>query len=140
MLKQLLKNFITRAAQSFGWDLVLLPKIYKKELLLLKRIWAFGIPATSLVPVISPTEFFCNGLVEKSETELVINILNHLQTTSQLINFYDVGANSGYYGILAAYLGKGKINTYSFEPLSEYTEMIKETVIMNELDAKSKNI
>ncbi len=59
------------------------------------------------------------GSVEHEETRLVIKILNKL-SQSVNISFYDIGANSGYYGILSAFLYKNKIKVYSFEPLLEY--------------------
>jgi FkbM family methyltransferase len=75
-----------------------------------------------------------NGLIEETETKLVVDILNKLSAKTGQLNFYDVGANSGYYGILAAYLGKGNTKTFSFEPLEEYVALIKETVRLNGLE------
>jgi len=74
-----------------------------------------------------------NGLVEKDETELVQKILNKL-ILEKNITFYDIGANTGYYGILAAFLDKQKIKTYSFEPLIEYVNCINESALLNHLD------
>jgi FkbM family methyltransferase len=74
-----------------------------------------------------------NGSVEKEETGIVIKILNHLLKI-QNISLYDIGANSGYYGILSAFLYKNKINVYSFEPLLEYIDCIKKSVYLNRLD------
>lgn len=53
------------------------------------------------------------GLVEKNETNLVVKILNKL-TEERNICFYDIGANTGYYGIMAGYLGSGKIRKVLF--------------------------
>ena len=74
-----------------------------------------------------------NGLVEKKETELVIKILNKL-ISEKNITFYDIGANTGYYGVFAAHLNHDKIQTLSFEPIVEYTDCIKETAKINNLD------
>ncbi|MBL8030446.1 MAG: FkbM family methyltransferase [Candidatus Doudnabacteria bacterium] len=76
-----------------------------------------------------------NGVLEKNETELVKKILESWLGSGQRVNFYDIGANSGYYGILAAFLGKGKIRTYSFEPLREFCESLRETSRINSLDS-----
>jgi len=75
-----------------------------------------------------------NGLVEKEETNLVVKILNELIKQEREIYFYDIGANTGYYGILAGYLGKGKIKCYSFEPVKEYCNCIQESIRLNRLE------
>ncbi|MFA5879704.1 MAG: FkbM family methyltransferase [Candidatus Margulisiibacteriota bacterium] len=74
-----------------------------------------------------------NGLVEKEETELVEKIIKNLLPEKN-ITFYDIGANTGYYGILAACLDKQKITTYSFEPIMEFANCIKESAKINHLD------
>lgn len=75
-----------------------------------------------------------NGAVEKEETDLVAKILKLLMKQKDDICFYDIGANSGYYGILAAYLGRGKIKCYSFEPQMEYFNCLKESIYLNRLE------
>lgn len=75
-----------------------------------------------------------NGLVEKQGTELVVNILKKQLEQKQNLNFYDIGANTGYYGVLAAFFGKGKIKTFSFEPVKEHVEALQQTVFMNRLE------
>lgn len=75
-----------------------------------------------------------NGSVEKEETKLVIKILEEISKTNNCVAFYDVGANSGYYGILAAYLYGEKAKVYSFEPLEEYIDCIKKNIYLNKLD------
>ena len=74
-----------------------------------------------------------NGLVEKNETNLVVKILNKL-IEDRNICFYDIGANTGYYGILAGYLGKGKIKCYSFEPVKEFCNCLQESIHLNRLE------
>ncbi len=75
-----------------------------------------------------------NGLVEKEETDLVVKILELLMKRKDSLSFYDIGANSGYYGIMAAHLGKGKIKCYSFEPQTEYFNCLKESIYLNRLE------
>lgn len=74
-----------------------------------------------------------NGLVEKEGTDLVIKILNKL-IKSKNICFCDIGANTGYYGIMAGYLGKGRIKCYSFEPVKEFCGCLRESVRLNRLE------
>lgn len=74
-----------------------------------------------------------NGLVEKEETELVQKIIKQL-TLKNNITFYDIGANTGYYGILAAYFDTQKVTTYSFEPILGFAKCIKESAQINKLD------
>jgi FkbM family methyltransferase len=75
-----------------------------------------------------------NGCVERNETELVVNIIQRLLVKQNRIIFYDVGANTGYYGILAAFIGKGKIKTFSFEPVKEHVDILRETIAINRLE------
>jgi len=74
-----------------------------------------------------------NGVVEKNETNLVVRILKEL-IKDKNICFYDIGANTGYYGILAGYLGKGKIKCYSFEPIKEYYDCLQDSIHLNRLE------
>lgn len=66
-----------------------------------------------------------NGLVEKDDTELVVKILSDLDSPV----VYDIGANTGYYGILAA--TKFDATVHSFEPIPEHVSCIKESSRIN---------
>lgn len=77
-----------------------------------------------------------NGLVEKYETELVISILNSILKHNDRIIFYDVGANTGYYGILAAMIGNSRVNVFSFEPVKEHVDKLNESLKLNDLENK----
>lgn len=70
-----------------------------------------------------------NGVVEKFETETVLAIL---KTLPQDFGFFDVGANTGYYGILAGTLFP-KSTIHSFEPIPTFASKIKESVALNHL-------
>ena len=74
-----------------------------------------------------------NGQVEPGETTLVERIIKELLFKGSCV-FYDVGANTGYYGVLAGFLGKGKAVVYSFEPLSKYRECLNATIFLNRLE------
>jgi len=74
-----------------------------------------------------------NGVVEKEETDLVVRILNKL-IKNKNICLYDIGANTGYYGVMAGYLGKGKIKCYSFEPIKKYCDCLQESINLNHLE------
>ncbi len=75
------------------------------------------------------------GVVEKEETKLVKSTLDYMttHTKTKKITFYDIGANSGYYGILSAFLYKDS-QTYSFEPLTEYADCIRKSAYLNRLE------
>lgn len=75
-----------------------------------------------------------SGMVEPEETKLVIRLLKQLLERQAIVNFYDIGANTGYYGILSAFLAKGKIRTFAFEPLEENYKYLKESVYLNRLE------
>lgn len=66
-----------------------------------------------------------NGLVEKDDTELVVKILSKLDNPV----VYDIGANTGYYGILAA--TKFNATVHSFEPIPEHVSCIEESACIN---------
>lgn len=69
-----------------------------------------------------------NGLVERDDTELVIKILSSIKDPV----VYDIGANTGYYGILAA--TKFRAIVHSFEPIQEYISCIEESAFINRID------
>jgi len=134
MLKQKLKNLLKAVVSSLGQELVFIPSNINKRITATKSDLGFWYTGDVFSTSDIAYGIFRNGLVEKSETDLVINILNKISQTESQINFYDIGANSGYYGILAAYLGKGKTKTVSFEPLVEYASLIEESVNLNRLE------
>lgn len=70
-----------------------------------------------------------NGLVEETETHLFNQILIELKKTQSNLTVYDIGANIGYYGIMAA--TKFGAVTHSFEPLKEYADCITEASKLN---------
>jgi FkbM family methyltransferase len=70
-----------------------------------------------------------NGLVEQEETFLVQNILKQLPDDFTLL---DIGANTGYYGIMSSYMFPNS-EAYSFEPLKSHCEVIKESAYLNRL-------
>ncbi|MDE2439300.1 MAG: FkbM family methyltransferase [Patescibacteria group bacterium] len=78
-----------------------------------------------------------NGVVEKDEHDLVCTILKFLSKQGN-ISFYDIGANTGYYGILAAFLGKPSTHSFFFEPLPQHTQCIEETLKINDLEKQGK--
>jgi FkbM family methyltransferase len=75
-----------------------------------------------------------NGEVEPQGTRVVQNILTHLLVKKSNLIFYDLGANTGYFGIMAAFLGRGKITTYAFEPVLESVEVERESIRLNRLE------
>lgn len=66
-----------------------------------------------------------NGVVEKEDTDIVVSILGNFDYPV----VYDVGANTGYYGILAA--TKFNATVHSFEPIPEHISCIKESARIN---------
>lgn len=76
-----------------------------------------------------------NGLVEKQGSFLVKNVIGYLLGKKERLVFYDIGANTGYFGVLAAFLGRpGRIFTYSFEPVKEFNAVELETLKLNNLE------
>jgi len=70
-----------------------------------------------------------NGHTEANETDLLNVILPLITPDSGDLSFYDVGANIGYYGLLAAKAYGATVE--SFEPLSEYSDCIKKSSNIN---------
>lgn len=77
-----------------------------------------------------------DGIVEKDETLLVEEILSNLVGEKEFV-FYDIGANTGYYGILAAFTGKNTIS-HSFEPIKEHLDCLNASIYLNRLEQKIK--
>lgn len=77
-----------------------------------------------------------NGCVEKNETELVVKIINYLLENKDNIVVYDAGANTGYYGIVAVTVGNGRVKVFSFEPIKEHVDIMRESLKLNNLENK----
>ncbi len=75
-----------------------------------------------------------NGVIEADGSKLVTNLLQYLLAEKPRLTFFDVGANTGYFGILAAFLGQGKISSYAFEPVLEFKRVEEETIKLNRLE------
>lgn len=71
-----------------------------------------------------------SGVIEVSESALVTAIIKRLSQAGPVV-FYDIGANIGYYGLLAAHLG---CRVVSFEPVKAYIECLKESVKINDFE------
>jgi len=77
---------------------------------------------------------FRNGIVEKEETDLVLRLLKQLPKN---FTFYDIGANTGYYGIMTGHLFT-ESKVYSFEPVEKHLEWLRENVEINNLATRLK--
>jgi FkbM family methyltransferase len=73
------------------------------------------------------------GLVEPGETTLTLKIYEYLKQKGKP-TIFDIGANTGYYGLLAAHFFDNNVDVFSFEPVKEYSDCIKESSIMNGFD------
>lgn len=65
---------------------------------------------------------------EQFETQLVQELLPGLDV------FYDVGSNTGWYGVFVACMSQRRIRVFSFEPVEEFYLALLETVKLNRLD------
>lgn len=72
-----------------------------------------------------------NGIVEKHETKIVEKYLGPGTV------FYDIGANTGYYGILAASRGA---YSYFFEPVTEHTDTLSQSIALNHFEGRTSVI
>lgn len=79
-----------------------------------------------------------NGVVEKDGTALVKKILEFILAKKDRLVFYDIGSNTGYFGIMAAFLGKSRILTYAFDPVLEHNNVEQETIYLNRLEQYCK--
>jgi FkbM family methyltransferase len=77
------------------------------------------------------------GLIEPDETRLVLKIYEYLNREKESPVIFDVGANLGYYGLLAANYYKDRASVYCFEPVTTYAHCIEEAIKMNNFN---KNI
>lgn len=76
-----------------------------------------------------------NGVVEEHETNLVINILDRIYKKKSELTFFDIGANTGYYGILSGHRFRGlNSRVFSFEPIKEFADCLSESIAINSLN------
>ncbi len=72
--------------------------------------------------------------MEKEETNLVIQIMDFLTKEKAPVSFYDIGANTGYYGILTAYKYRSSVKVNSFEPIQKHIDYLEKSVYLNRLE------
>jgi FkbM family methyltransferase len=69
------------------------------------------------------------GTVEAFDSEVVKNVVENLKPENDFV-FYDVGANTGWYTMLASTVST-KSTVHSFEPLEEHLACLRETIFLN---------
>ncbi len=77
---------------------------------------------------------FHSGMVEQKESFLIEYLLKRLLNKKDRIVFYDVGANTGYFSILASYFGKERVLSCGFEAVRDSFEVAQQSVILNRLE------
>lgn len=77
---------------------------------------------------------FHAGMVEQKESFLIEYLLKKLLYKEDKIVFYDVGANTGYFSILASYLGRKRVISYGFEAVRGSFEVAQQSVTLNRLE------
>ncbi|HEY1037272.1 MAG TPA: FkbM family methyltransferase [Candidatus Paceibacterota bacterium] len=75
-----------------------------------------------------------NGIIEAEETRLVASVLDLIVSSQGRLSLYDIGANTGYYGILAGFKYKGNVSVQSFEPLAYHSAFLKSSIALNRLE------
>lgn len=130
----MVNKILTLLEKIIGRKIVFIPQNGEKRMTATKSMFGFWYAGNIIDSSDISYGIFRNGLVEKNETDIVVRILKEISIGLEKVFFYDIGANSGYYGILAAYLGNGKTQTFSFEPLKEYTSFLEESVKLNRLE------
>lgn len=60
-----------------------------------------------------------------------------ISKSEKQIIFYDIWANTGYFGILAKTLAKVHVETHFFEPLKVHTDCINQSIYLNRLEEGS---
>lgn len=88
-------------------------------------------------------KFFLNPLKNSTDCKMIISSrflekveLKHLRDISKNSSsvFLDIGANTGYYSIMAADYGFKKI--YAFEPIAETIKKLQKNILINNLSQK----
>ena len=72
------------------------------------------------------------GDIESEDTDLVFKILKKLKSDYV---FYDIGANTGWYSMLAATVSQNS-KVISFEPISEHIEPLTQSIYLNRFDSR----
>lgn len=129
----------------FNHFIKLLSKVTKRRIVYFQQINLFGKTAVKsslgfwyVGDVLDSSDIaygiLRNGVVEPEGTKLVNSILRRLLSMEKEIVFYDIGSNTGYFGVMAAFIGQGKIKTYAFEPVFEFVTAEEETLRLNRLE------
>lgn len=73
-----------------------------------------------------------NGIVEKEDARFVDRTLSRLQSETPDLVFYDIGANTGFYSMLASVIHHATV--YAFEPVYEHTACLARSNFLNRVE------
>ena len=86
-------------------------------------------------------EMYCRGDKGSAELELIIGGIYEIRNTEFILKqakdceiFIDIGANVGYYSILASKLSEGKNRVLAFEPVIETFKKLEKNIKYNKLN------
>jgi len=134
MIKKLIHKVISLAEKTTGRNILIIPNEQKSRMTAVKSDLGFWYSGDVFNKSDIAHGIYRNGVVEPEETKIVLQLLTHIRSEKPFY-FYDIGANSGYYGITAAFTGEQKTESFFFEPLAEYVSLINETIDLNSLSS-----
>ncbi len=76
------------------------------------------------------------GEIEK-EGQSIKDLLEKIFINKEHVVFYDIGANTWYFGILASFFWAGRVITHFFEPVPEHVDCIKKSIYLNRIDQRA---
>ena len=77
------------------------------------------------------------GIIEEDETKIVLLIYEYFKN-KDFFTMLDIGANTGYYGLLAANFFDKNVGIFSFEPIKEYADCLNESIRLNRFEDRVK--
>lgn len=132
MKKQILDKFLNIISKITGKKVLYINKNYiKYNNLAVKSKYGFWYCGNVFDQTDIAYGIAYSGSVEPYDTELVHKILNLLKKD---YTFYDIGANTGWYSMLAAKTSDSS-KVLSFEPLAEHLECLKESSNINKFNS-----
>ncbi len=130
-LRLFLKNIIKKVSSG-----IIIPSIFGYKKIATVTNFGFWIVGNVFDESDAIYTIFKKGIIEEKETSVVVDILQYLlRHKRESVIFYDIGANTGYYSLLSAYVGKGKIKVLAFEPVKEHVDFFIDSIKLNRFEA-----
>ncbi|GEM_PF-1692745 len=130
MIKKLIQHALKLLESLTGYRIFIYPKMYPQKITASKSRFGFWYAGDIFDKSDIAYGIWKNDIVEKNEVALVREILDVISKDTKIV-FYDIGANTGIYTLIASI--NYPCTVFSFEPVPEHIAILRENIKLNKI-------